>query len=695
MDIEEIRKWHKIFKHEGELFEIRILGDRTWSGYFYDVNDAIANLQPYDTCNIYFSVNEVKKACASRSQFGCFKQVKGTATSKQDIEHRWWIPIDVDCERPSGVSSTDDEKKLAHAKAGDVYRFLKSNGFPEPIVCDSSSGYHLYIPVDIDNTADAETAVKTFLETLGNIFTDSHVKIDNVLFDANRIIRLPGTYGRKGRDTEERPHRLARILSAPDEIARVDLTFIANFNAMFKVSAEPVQRHSSYGGEAFDIRKFISDHGIGVAKEIPIAGGGTKFVLDECIFDSGHKAPDAAIFQMPNGAIAYKCFHQSCSSYRWEDVRTKFEPDAYSHTHEYRSIRPTIPAYQPLPPKAEQPTIQPQIIAESEEKGHKWLSMREIEKVDLADIDHILTGYTGLDSQIKGLFAGEITIVSGNNSSGKSTWLNNLMLNIVDQGWKTALWSGELQPFKLKTWIHLVAAGKKRIAVSRKGYYYVPNDIATIIDDWLEGKFFLYNNNYGSKWAQILSDMEEMAGKEVRVFILDNLMSLDIDIFSGDKNDRQKALLIQLVEFAKENNAHIILVAHPRKAATLIRKYDISGTSDITNLVDNVFLIHRNNEDFKRAGKEYFGAQRMSQLTSLNYGNIIEVAKNRLEGVQDLLVGTYFELESRRFKNTENEERVYGCFRQGEQSEMFSDAVEQAKPTLGDPFGPPLGDCPF
>ena len=33
MDVEEIRKWHRTFKRDGELFEIRIIGDRTWSGY--------------------------------------------------------------------------------------------------------------------------------------------------------------------------------------------------------------------------------------------------------------------------------------------------------------------------------------------------------------------------------------------------------------------------------------------------------------------------------------------------------------------------------------------------------------------------------------------------------------------------------------------------------------------------------------
>ena len=215
MNKDEIRKWHRLFRRSNELFEIRILGDKTFSGYFYDIEQAISALQPYDNYNIYYSVNEVKKACASREQFGNFRLVRGTATSKADIEHRWWIPIDVDCERPSGVSSTKEEKDKAYMKAREVFLFLQSLGFPAPAVIDSSSGYHLYVPCDLNNDDEAELLVKKFLEILALRFNDESVKIDTVLFDANRIIRLPGSYGRKGLNTTERPHRPVWIMSEP------------------------------------------------------------------------------------------------------------------------------------------------------------------------------------------------------------------------------------------------------------------------------------------------------------------------------------------------------------------------------------------------------------------------------------------------------------------------------------------------
>lgn len=39
--IDELRLWHHTFKEVGELFEIRILGDKTYSGYFDDIEIAI------------------------------------------------------------------------------------------------------------------------------------------------------------------------------------------------------------------------------------------------------------------------------------------------------------------------------------------------------------------------------------------------------------------------------------------------------------------------------------------------------------------------------------------------------------------------------------------------------------------------------------------------------------------------------
>lgn len=693
MDINEIRKWHRVFKPNNELFEIRVLGNKTYSAYFYDVEDAIKALQPYDNYQIYFTVNKVKDACSGRTQFGVFERVDGSATSKNDIESRQWLPIDIDVERPSKISASEEEKEYAHKKAGEVFIFLRSVGFPEPIVCDSSSGYHIYYPIDISNTSENETLIKSFYSVLSNFFTDDRVKIDVVVGDANRIMRLYGTWGRKGRNSEDRPHRLSKILSSPDITHKISREELSSFVESYKIKDEGntnYRRQYNGTGEEFDLRKFIAEHGIEVSKELPYGNGGTKFILKECPFDSGHKAPDSALFLSANGAIGFKCLHNSCAHHDWHELRLKFDPHAYDKK-DY-DTRPQYRQYMPQQPQKKKYEIKDELP----ELGKKWFCMSDIKKVDLSDIENMKTGFRGLDRLIVGLYVGEVSIISGNNSSGKSSWINSIILNIIQQGKKVALWSGELPATILKIWILNVAAGKNYLRLSNKGdgKYYTPNGISEKICSWMDGKFFLYNNEYTNKWEQIFHDMEELCSIGVKLFILDNLFSLDIDIFDGDKNNKQKELILNICRFAKNKKVHLILVAHPRKVTTLLRKTDISGSSDLTNAVDNVFIVHRVNDDFMKAGADFWGKKKVDDLAG--FGNCVEIAKNRMYGVVDSICGMYYEVESRRFKNSNEEYIHYGWEEQPNQQSIPYEQPKEQQQNNDMPFAPSdEGEAPF
>lgn len=696
MDLDEIRKWHKVFKPNNELFEIRILSKPTISGYFYDIEEALKTLPQYDKYQIYFTVNQVKDACSSRVQFNKFQQVQGSATSGNDIQHRWWLPIDIDVERPTDVSSSNEEKEYAHQKAGEVYKFLQKAGFPNPVVCDSSSGYHIYYPLDADNTPEVKSIIEKFYAVLGEYFTDGRVKIDKVVGDANRIMRLYGTFGRKGRNSEERPHRMSKILSVPEISERMRIEQVSNFNSTYEVVHDRKdnikKQYNGGNNEDFDLRKFIQEHNIEIAKELPYGNGGTKFILKECPFDSSHKAPDSALFLSADGAIGFKCLHNSCSSYTWRDFRLHYDPHAYDYENAPRQ------QYQPQGRYMQPQKRKYQIKEESPELGKKWFSMSDIKKIDLSSLMHIKTGYTELDKKIVGLYEGEITIISGSNSSGKSSWINNLILNVIQQNIKVALWSGELRPDVLKNWISLSAAGMHYIqpSTAMEGKFFVPNNVSQKIDEWMDGKFFLYNNEYTNKWEQIFNDMSELVKIGVKLLILDNLFSLDIDIFEGDKNNKQKELILQLCDFVKKNKVHVILVAHPRKVTTFLRKTDISGTSDLTNAASNVFIVHRVNNDFLKTGGEFLGNTVVQQYSM--FGNCIEIAKNRLYGIVDCLVGMYYEIPTRRFKNTEQEDIHYGWEDQPvQQSITYTQGEQNCEPQPDNvPFGMPSSEeAPF
>ena len=301
-----------------------------------------------------------------------------------------------------------------------------------------------------------------------------------------------------------------------------------------------------------------------------------------------------------------------------------------------------------------------EIKGEIPELGKKWLTMSSIKKVDLSKIDGVKTGVVELDRSIVKLHYGEVTVLSGGNASGKSSFLNTLILNIANQGVPSALWSGELPEPILKAWIQMVAAGKNNLRMSQfgDGKFFVPQNIGDQIDKWLDNLLFIYNTEYGNQWEQLLADMDVMYNAGIKVFILDNLMAMNIDLLEGDKNNKQKTVILKVKEFAKKKNVHVILVAHPRKSMAFLRKNDISGTADLTNAVDNIFIMHRVNNDFIRQGEEFFGKGNMKQFDG--FGNVLEVCKNRMYGIVDLFVGMHYELESRRFKNTIDENVKYG-----------------------------------
>ena len=695
IDEQQIRTWWQIFKAPNRLAEIRLLsGKNIYSGYFKSADSLITNIRCYlessdsrnSTLQAYCIFNDIDEALYSREQHEKF--VYGTKTTKDDdITHRNFVLIDLDPERPSGISSSNDEFEKAHRKAADIYRFLIANGFFEPIICVSGNGYHIYVPCDMPNDDVHHELVNDFLKSLGHMFADGNVGVDQSVGNAANLTKLMGTWAKKGADTEDRSWRPARFVKIPQEIRKNDeLLFRKIADLLPKENPQPSQPHiNTQYKESFDLVTWLNRYGISYKEEKQ--GTSTRFTLEYCPWvetHSDHKKWDSALFLDPNGKITFNCTHSHCQGKTWQDFRLYYEPDAYSRTFEPRQQR----QYAPPPPRYE-------IKEEVPELGQKWLSMSSIQKVNLSDMENIKTGIHELDKSIEGLYLTEVSLLSGSNSSGKSSFLNTLILNIIQQGYKVALWSGELPAFVLKSWIQMVAAGKERLLPSKKnpGRFYVPDNIGEHIDRWMDGKFFLYNNEYGAKWQQIFHDMETLLKVGVKMFILDNLFSLDINILDGDKNNKQRELIIQIKEFAKRNKVHIILVAHPRKVMTFLRKNDISGSSDLTNAVDNVFIAHRVNNDFFKAGAEFFGNIQIQQFQ--NFGNVIEVAKNRMYGVVDFMVGMHYEVETRRFKNTQDEDIRYGWEDEPTQITMsFSQPVQQKD--NGMPFEPPTNeDVPF
>lgn len=667
IDERKIREWWDVFKTDCPLTEFRILGrGKTFSGYFTDIEKAIPFLRKYDGYGIYATFNEVKESCYGRTQCDQIVDRPKSTTNDNDIERRRYILIDFDPERPSDTNASDEEKQTAMDRMKQVGAFLRKEGFNYPVIADSGNGFHLYYKVDIPNDKESTDTIRDFLLALDALFSDEKVKVDTSVFNASRIAKVMGTSSNKGSSTKSRPQRNSGILYKPNPFSVNDIALVRKVAELYPKPEAP-SSFNGYSTERFDLEGFIQSHGIKVIKRSRFSGG-EKLVLEECPFDHNHK--DAAILHLDNGAIAYKCFHNSCSHYGWRDFRIHFDPTAYSRA-DYDEYRHKRDYYGTKAPKAFAPV-------KEDSRGKKWLDMTDIPYVDISELPRIPSGFEKLDKKTGGFFLGDVTIVSGLSGAGKSTILNQFALNAIQRGYKVAAWSGELQGFRFRSWLDQMAAGKDLVK-PRPGIedsWYCPKNVQEEIHKWLTGKFILYNNDYGAEWNNLRADVEEVIKNNgVQLVLLDNLMALDLDGPSSD-NDLQTRLIKDLKELAKRENIHIVLVCHPRKEQSfqLLRKESIAGTANLTNLCDNLVILHRVGRDFEKRANDFFGADKVQKL--LEFDTVMEVAKNRSEGVVDLLIGLYYEKETRRMKNEQAENIIYGWRETPTEAPIFTEPLE-------------------
>ena len=663
-DIAEAYKWWDVLRDGNQLTEIRLLSNdgRTASGIFDNIDAIVKEIAPYtNDWNIYYTINRLPDDVRGLPQYNkIIVRPKQTCNDNMMVA-RDYVCIDLDSRRLSGTNATDEQVEFTKKKANEVYQYLVNVGFNPPTVVFSSNGVHMYLRCAMLNNEKNTALVKRFLQALSMMFTDEHTDVDEKVFNCARIMRLPSTYSCKGNTSDaSRPQRLCKFVKISENKVN-DIAYFEKIAALYPEDVKP-SRENNYSTEKFDLESFLDKHGIKVTKIEEVAGG-KKYVLDHCVFNESHRGKDAVIFQRDSGAISYVCLHNSCSHYTWRDVRLMFEPDAYDRK-DYKEFQAKQRRYSP--------NVEPFVPQEEcEEKGKKWLQMSEIKKVNIEDLLCIPTGYDQLDNKIVGLFAGELTILSGANSSGKTSWLDCLALNAVHKGFKVGVWSGEMQDWRFQNWIMQIAAGKtySKRKIGFDNLYYVPSQYTEKIASWLNDKLFLYNNNYGNNFKQIFSDIRDLVEREkVQMVIIDNLAALDIDSYDGEKYSKQTKFIIELKEYAKAKNIHIIVVCHPRKQITFLRKDSISGTADLTNIADNVFILHRVGKDFEDRASEFLGSAKALELCS--FSNIIEVAKNRQFGVVDYFVGLFYEPESRRLKNSVAEHIIYGWEEVGVQSEI-------------------------
>lgn len=271
----------------------------------------------------------------------------------------------------------------------------------------------------------------------------------------------------------------------------------------------------------------------------------------------------------------------------------------------------------------------------------------ELQELDMSEMEGVKTGIKPLDDTLNRLYYGTVTILSGRPGSGKTSIIDQIAANAMDDGVPVFMFSRELVASLSAAWMNFILAGNRNLEKreSRDGrpYYVVPKCTQKKIQSYYDNKLFVYKDSEPNDVDSIMTSLEECVRKYgVKFAILDNLMTIDLGCKEQEKNTAQTELMNRLTRFAGKYNIAIVMICHPRKTQDSnsdIEMYDISGTSNLINLCVRSIGLRRTSKKEKDDVRSKWG----------DYDVVCTVIKDRLFGKTDVQIGLWYDLYSRRF----------------------------------------------
>ena len=226
---------------------------------------------------------------------------------------------------------------------------------------------------------------------------------------------------------------------------------------------------------------------------------------------------------------------------------------------------------------------------------------------------------------------GQLTVVTGIPSSGKSEWLDALALNLAaNHGWRFALCSPENAPVET----HCAKLLEKHVG---KPFWVGPTARMSPAElghglEWLaEHVTFILPEE-----SLTIEGVLERASILVR---RTGIKGLIIDPFNEFDHTRERhcteteyigQVLGQMKRWARKHGVHVWLVAHPQK---LYRRedgtypvptpYDISGSSHFRNKADNCITVWRDMDDPESTVKIYIQKVRFKHIGSVGMAELV------------------------------------------------------------------------
>ena len=243
------------------------------------------------------------------------------------------------------------------------------------------------------------------------------------------------------------------------------------------------------------------------------------------------------------------------------------------------------------------------------------------------------TGWTGIDNFYSVRY-GELTVVTGIPGSGKSNWLDCLMLNLIDSGnWKFGVYSPENWPIERHIQTLAEKVSGQPFAQDFRGFPRMDKPLIKDITKYLDDNiFFIQPPDDEDPTIDKIMELAKIAlyRNGINALLIDPWNEVDHDFGKMTETQYISKELGKLRRFGRLNGIHIFVVAHPQKMQKNSQgkygapsMYDISGGAHWRNKADNGICVHRSYDEESKFNTEIF-------IQKIRFRDIGKIGKYKL-----------------------------------------------------------------
>lgn len=545
----------------------------------------------------------------------------GRGRKQENFTHREWLIVDIDTQRPKDTNATDEELQKAFDVAGEIELQTIMGDFCStiwqiPYIAISGNGVHLLYRCNIPNTQEANELVNKWYSLLDKAFSTSEAKIDTSMASIAQLTKLYGTWSRKAPEQENRPWRQSELREILYDEMTWDLVlgYSSDFSKIIDINKlkemtedlEKIIEGKNKENNLKWLENWCEEH------EIEYRVKRTGVMFRHCPFYPDHQNEWCCGVMCDKATsvdnFVFHCFGDHCK----ENGKQK---------HTWKELRALVENGEVA-----------QEVAQEETPNNNTSLPSPINLTDeriVAEKEYWATNITSLDQALGGgLAKGELSVVTGFPSGGKSTFVQQMVANYVRQDLSVGYFQGDRSQEEVKN--NFLTIGLTNEELAKVNFY--------------------------SRLQNISPEQMVEISSLYDVFVFDNFLVYE------RKMNADYTLSAQLVEkfssVVKEKQNHIMTVAHQsKKNLGMAKMGEIASSQQIQNSADMILAVERYDENFAtkvrtELGKDsdFYSDLLVYSRMNANPSAFFSVFKNQTGG--DLTrIPILFEKEKKLFKN--------------------------------------------